>query len=57
MSNRRKRYSPDFKAKAALAAAKKEETTAELTACSGVHHHNDPQLEAHASGQRDCFFR
>ena len=37
MSNKRKRYSPTFKAKVALAALKNEETTAELAQRFGVH--------------------
>ena len=37
MSNKRKRYSPVFKAKVALAALKNEETTAELAQRFGVH--------------------
>ncbi len=37
MSNKRKRYVPAFKAKAALAALRNEETTAELAQRFGVH--------------------
>ncbi|NIP28859.1 MAG: transposase, partial [Phycisphaerae bacterium] len=37
MSNKRKRYTPEFKAKVALAALKNEETTAELSQRFGVH--------------------
>ncbi len=37
MSKRRKQYSPEFKAKVALAALKNEETTAELAARFQVH--------------------
>ena len=37
MSNKRKQYSPVFKAKVALAALKNEETTAELAQRFGVH--------------------
>lgn len=37
MSNNRKRYNPQFKAKVALAALKNEETTSELAARFGVH--------------------
>ena len=37
MSNNRKRYTPAFKAKVALAALKNEETTAELSQRFGVH--------------------
>jgi transposase-like protein len=37
MSNKRKKYSPEFKAKVALAALKNEETTSELAARFGVH--------------------
>jgi transposase-like protein len=37
MSNNRKRYNPQFKAKVALAALKNEETTSELSARFGVH--------------------
>jgi transposase-like protein len=37
MSNKRKRYSPEFKAKVALAAIKNEETTSELAQRFGVH--------------------
>lgn len=37
MSNKRKKYNPEFKAKVALAAIKSEETVSELTARFGVH--------------------
>ncbi len=37
MNNKRKRYSPDFKAKVALAALRNEQTTAELSQRFGVH--------------------
>lgn len=37
MSNKRKKYSPEFKAKVALAALKNEETVAELSARFGIH--------------------
>lgn len=37
MSNQRKRYNPEFKAKVALAALKNEETISELAARFGVH--------------------
>jgi transposase-like protein len=37
MSNKRKKYSPEFKAKVALAALKNDETTAELAQRFGVH--------------------
>ena len=37
MSNKRKRYSSEFKAKVALAALKNDETTAELAQRFGVH--------------------
>jgi len=37
MSNKRRKYSPDFKAKVALAALKNEQTTAELSQRYGVH--------------------
>ena len=37
MSNKRKRYNPEFKAKVALAALKNEETMSELAARFGVH--------------------
>jgi transposase len=37
MGNKRKKYNPEFKAKVALAALKKEETTSELAARVGVH--------------------
>lgn len=37
MSKKRKRYTPTFKAKVALAALKNEETTAELAQRFGVH--------------------
>ena len=37
MSNKRKRYNPEFKAKVALAALKNEETMSELSARFGVH--------------------
>jgi transposase len=37
MSNKRKQYKPEFKAKVALAALKNEETIAELSKRFGVH--------------------
>jgi transposase len=37
MSSKRKQYSPEFKAKVALAAIKNEETVAELAKRFGVH--------------------
>ena len=37
MSNKRKKYSPEFKSKVALAAIKNEETTSELAQRFGVH--------------------
>lgn len=37
MSNKRKKYTPEFKAKVALAALKNEETTAELAQRFGIH--------------------
>jgi transposase len=37
MSNKRKQYKPEFKAKVALAALKNEETVAELSKRFGVH--------------------
>jgi transposase len=37
MSNQRKQYKPEFKAKVALAALKNEETIAELSKRFGVH--------------------
>jgi transposase len=37
MSNKRKRYNPEFKAKVALAALKNEETMSDLAARFGVH--------------------
>ena len=37
MSNKRKRYNPEFKAKVALAALKNEETMSELATRFGVH--------------------
>jgi transposase-like protein len=37
MSSKRKRYSPEFKAKVALAALKNEETTTELSQRFGIH--------------------
>jgi transposase len=37
MSNKRKRYNPEFKAKVALAALKNEDTMSELAARFGVH--------------------
>ena len=37
MSNTRKRYHPEFKAKVALAALKNEETISELAARFGIH--------------------
>ena len=37
MSNKRKQYSPEFKAKVALAAIKNEETIAELARRFAVH--------------------
>jgi len=37
MSMKRKKYSPEFKAKVALAALKNEETISELSARFGVH--------------------
>ena len=37
MSNKRKKYSPEFKAKVALAALKNEQTISELSQKFGVH--------------------
>jgi transposase-like protein len=37
MSNKRKRYNPEFKAKVALAALKNEETRSELAVRFGIH--------------------
>ena len=37
MSNKRKHYNPEFKAKVALAAVKNEETVSELASRFGVH--------------------
>ena len=37
MSNKRKKYSPQFKAKVALAALRNEQTTAELSQRFGIH--------------------
>jgi len=37
MSNQRKKYSPEFKAKVALAALKNDETVTDLAARFGVH--------------------
>jgi len=37
MSNKRKKYSPQFKSKVAIAAIKNEETTSELAQRFGVH--------------------
>ena len=37
MSNKRKKYSPEFKAKVALAALKNEQTISELSQQFGVH--------------------
>jgi len=37
MSNKRKQYSPEFKAKVALAAIQNDETIAELASRFGVH--------------------
>lgn len=37
MSNKRKKYNPEFKAKVALAAIKNEETVSELAARFGIH--------------------
>ena len=37
MSNKRKKYSPEFKAKVALSAIKNDETVSELAARFGVH--------------------
>ena len=45
MSNKRKRYTPAFKAKVALTALKNEETTAELAQRFGVHPNDDHRLE------------
>ncbi len=45
MSNKRKQYSPEFKAKVALAAIKNEETIAELARRFAVHYGGPQKLD------------
>jgi len=44
MIKKRKQYSPEFKAKVALATLKNEESTAELAAKYEVHRHHDERF-------------
>ena len=57
MSNKRKRYNPEFKAKVALAALKNEETMSELAARFRGAPDHDRLLETHPVGRCTRHFR